>query len=61
VIADHAYDWPHFTHIAVPADEDVMLFTMSKPSGHAGSRLGCVSYYSVLMCTSIFIDANESQ
>ena len=48
VIADHAYYWPHFTHIAAPADEDVMLFTMSKPSGHAGSRLGCVSYYSVL-------------
>ncbi|CAD6230081.1 unnamed protein product [Miscanthus lutarioriparius] len=40
VIADHAYYWPHFTHIAAPADEDVMLFTMSKPSGHAGSRLG---------------------
>ena len=43
VIADHAYYWPHFTHIAAPADEDVMLFTMSKPSGHAGSRLGCVA------------------
>lgn len=43
VIADHAYYWPHFTHIPAPADEDVMLFTMSKPSGHAGSRLGCVT------------------
>ncbi|CAO2197837.1 unnamed protein product, partial [Urochloa humidicola] len=39
-IFDHAYFWPHFTHIPAPADEDVMLFTMSKPSGHAGSRFG---------------------
>ncbi|CAL4961702.1 unnamed protein product [Urochloa decumbens] len=39
-IVDHAYYWPHFTHIAAPADEDVMLFTMTKSSGHAGSRLG---------------------
>ncbi|CAO2178483.1 unnamed protein product [Urochloa humidicola] len=40
VIVDHAYYWPHFTHIPAPADEDVMMFTMSKPSGHAGSRFG---------------------
>ncbi|CAL4947760.1 unnamed protein product [Urochloa decumbens] len=39
-IFDHAYYWPHFTHIPAPADEDVMMFTMSKPSGHAGSRFG---------------------
>ncbi|KAK3165277.1 hypothetical protein QOZ80_1AG0031190 [Eleusine coracana subsp. coracana] len=39
-IVDHAYYWPHFTHIPAPADEDVMLFTMTKLSGHAGSRLG---------------------
>ncbi|KAL6840564.1 hypothetical protein ACP4OV_030374 [Aristida adscensionis] len=39
-VVDHAYYWPHFTHIPAPADEDVMLFTMSKPSGHAGSRFG---------------------
>ncbi|KAK3123291.1 hypothetical protein QOZ80_8AG0628060 [Eleusine coracana subsp. coracana] len=36
-IVDHAYYWPHFTHIPVPADEDIMLFT-AKLSGHAGSR-----------------------
>lgn len=45
VIFDHAYYWPHFTHIPAPADEDVMLFTISKPSGHAGSRLGYVRTY----------------
>ncbi|CAL4961700.1 unnamed protein product [Urochloa decumbens] len=39
-IFDRAYYWPHFTHIPAPADEDVMMFTMSKPSGHAGSRFG---------------------
>lgn len=41
-IVDHAYYWPHFTHIPAPADEDIMMFTMSKPSGHAGSRFGYV-------------------
>ncbi|KAF8727967.1 hypothetical protein HU200_018539 [Digitaria exilis] len=40
VIADHAYYWPHFTPIPSPADEDVMLFSASKLSGHAGSRFG---------------------
>ncbi|KAG8055627.1 hypothetical protein GUJ93_ZPchr0001g32220 [Zizania palustris] len=40
VIVDHAYYWPHFSHIPEPADEDVMLFTASKLSGHAGSRFG---------------------
>jgi hypothetical protein len=39
-IVDHAYYWPHFTHIPAPADEDVMLFTASKLSGHASSRFG---------------------
>lgn len=41
-IVDHAYYWPHFTHIPAPADEDIMLFTASKLSGHAGSRFGSV-------------------
>lgn len=39
-IYDHAYYWPHFTAITSPADEDVMLFTISKLTGHAGSRFG---------------------
>ncbi|KAF3775583.1 Tryptophan aminotransferase-related protein 4 [Nymphaea thermarum] len=39
-IHDHAYYWPHFTAIREPADDNVMLFTMSKLTGHAGSRLG---------------------
>jgi aspartate/methionine/tyrosine aminotransferase len=44
-IVDHAYYWPHFTHIPAPADEDIMMFTVSKPSGHAGSRFGYVCIY----------------
>ncbi|KAJ0985578.1 hypothetical protein J5N97_003934 [Dioscorea zingiberensis] len=39
-IYDHAYYWPHFTAIPAPADEDVMIFTTSKLSGHASSRFG---------------------
>ncbi|CAL9756186.1 unnamed protein product [Musa acuminata subsp. burmannicoides] len=40
VIHDHAYYWPHYSAIPAPADEDIMLFTNSKISGHASSRLG---------------------
>ncbi|RVW37453.1 Tryptophan aminotransferase-related protein 4 [Vitis vinifera] len=39
-IYDHAYYWPHFTPIPAPADEDLMIFTFSKLTGHAGSRFG---------------------
>ncbi|KAI4346546.1 hypothetical protein L6164_007435 [Bauhinia variegata] len=39
-IYDHAYYWPHFTAIPAPADEDLMLFTISKLTGHAGTRFG---------------------
>ncbi|GAQ80308.1 Pyridoxal phosphate (PLP)-dependent transferases superfamily protein [Klebsormidium nitens] len=41
-IHDFAYYWPHFTAITAEADYDVMLFTLSKVSGHAGSRVGWV-------------------
>ncbi|KAM7514825.1 hypothetical protein LguiA_004408 [Lonicera macranthoides] len=39
-VNDHAYYWPHFTAIPAPADEDLMIFTLSKVTGHAGSRFG---------------------
>ena len=39
-IYDHAYYWPHFTAIPSPADDDLMVFTISKLTGHAGSRFG---------------------
>ena len=39
-IYDRAYYWPHFTAIPSPADDDLMIFTISKLTGHAGSRFG---------------------
>ncbi|KAK1371403.1 Tryptophan aminotransferase-related protein 4 [Heracleum sosnowskyi] len=39
-IHDHAYYWPHFTAIPSPSDEDLMIFTLSKLTGHAGVRFG---------------------
>lgn len=39
-INDRAYYWPHFTAIPAPDDGDLTIFTISKLTGHAGSRLG---------------------
>lgn len=40
VIYDLAYYWPHYTPISFAADYDIMLFTFSKSTGHAGTRIG---------------------
>lgn len=40
VIYDLAYYWPHFTPIVSAVDYDIMLFTVSKSTGHAGMRIG---------------------
>lgn len=45
VVYDLAYYWPHYTPIISPADYDVMLFTLSKATGHAGSRVGYVFFF----------------
>lgn len=39
-IYDHAYYWPHYTPITRPSDHDLMVFSLSKLTGHAGSRVG---------------------
>ncbi|XP_021806747.1 tryptophan aminotransferase-related protein 4-like isoform X2 [Prunus avium] len=39
-IYDRVYYWPHFTAIPNPADDDLMVFTLSKLTGHAGTRFG---------------------
>jgi len=39
-IYDLAYYWPCYTAINERLNEDIMIFTTSKLSGHAGSRLG---------------------
>ncbi|PIA61769.1 hypothetical protein AQUCO_00200039v1 [Aquilegia coerulea] len=40
VIHDLAYYWPQYTPITSAADHDLMLFTVSKCTGHAGARIG---------------------
>ncbi|GAY36290.1 hypothetical protein WN943_020459 [Citrus x changshan-huyou] len=40
LIHDLAYYWPQYTPITGAADHDIMLFTLSKCTGHAGSRIG---------------------
>ena len=40
LIHDYAYYWPQYTPITYKADQDIMIFTFSKCTGHAGSRIG---------------------
>ena len=40
VIYDCVYLWPQFTTITKPVQEELMIFTASKFTGHAGSRVG---------------------
>ncbi|KAJ0734400.1 putative alliinase, EGF-like domain, pyridoxal phosphate-dependent transferase, major [Helianthus annuus] len=39
-IYDQVFYWPHFTPIPEPSDQDIMIFSLSKLTGHAGSRFG---------------------
>ena len=39
-IHDLVYYWPQYTPIIAAAAHDIMLFTVSKITGHAGTRLG---------------------
>ncbi|KAJ1700363.1 hypothetical protein LUZ63_000142 [Rhynchospora breviuscula] len=39
-VHDMAYYWPQYTPMRGPADQDIMLFTLSKATGHAGTRIG---------------------
>ncbi|KAK4568726.1 hypothetical protein RGQ29_004220 [Quercus rubra] len=40
LLHDLAYYWPQYTPISSPADHELMLFTVSKSTGHAGMRIG---------------------
>ncbi|CAN0929435.1 Tryptophan aminotransferase-related protein 1 [Linum grandiflorum] len=40
LIHDLAYYWPNYVPITGAADHDIMLFTLTKCTGHAGSRIG---------------------
>ncbi|TVU17288.1 hypothetical protein EJB05_33308, partial [Eragrostis curvula] len=39
-VHDLAYYWPQYTPITEAANHDIMLFTVSKCTGHAGTRIG---------------------
>ncbi|KAK4399699.1 Tryptophan aminotransferase-related protein 2 [Sesamum angolense] len=53
VVHDLAYYWPQYTAITSPADCDIMQFTVSKCTGHAGSRIG---YAAALLHLSFDLD-----
>ncbi|XP_077219800.1 L-tryptophan--pyruvate aminotransferase 1-like [Tasmannia lanceolata] len=40
MVHDLAYYWPQYTPISSAADHDLMLFAVSKCTGHAGTRIG---------------------
>ncbi|KAG7954496.1 hypothetical protein I3843_11G021800 [Carya illinoinensis] len=40
LVHDLAYYWPQYTPISSPVDHEIMLFTVSKSTGHAGMRIG---------------------
>merc|ERR1711916_94029 len=39
-VYDMVYNWPSLTNVTDNVDHDIMLFSLSKLSGHAGSRVG---------------------
>ncbi|XP_021902680.1 tryptophan aminotransferase-related protein 3-like [Carica papaya] len=60
-IHDYAYYWPHFTPIPAPADEHLMIFTISKLTGHGGTRFGwaVIKEKSVYERMTTFIELNS--
>ncbi|XP_022734192.1 L-tryptophan--pyruvate aminotransferase 1-like isoform X2 [Durio zibethinus] len=61
LIHDLAYYWPQYTPITGRANYDVMLFTFSKATGHAGSRIGWVIVKDKEIATKMvkFIELNS--
>ncbi|KAF0925893.1 hypothetical protein E2562_018697 [Oryza meyeriana var. granulata] len=59
-VHDLAYYWPQYTPITQAAANDIMLFTVSKCTGHAGTRLGwaLVKDRAVAQKMSKFIELN---
>uniref|UniRef100_A0A0D3G3Q7 Alliinase C-terminal domain-containing protein n=1 Tax=Oryza barthii TaxID=65489 RepID=A0A0D3G3Q7_9ORYZ len=59
-VHDLAYYWPQYTPITSAAAHDIMLFTVSKCTGHAGTRLGwaLVKDRAVAQKMSKFIELN---
>lgn len=40
VVHDMVYYWPYLTDTSYKADKDIMIFSLSKLTGHAGTRFG---------------------
>lgn len=40
MIWDLCYMWPHYTNDVRRVDENIMIFSLSKATGHGGSRIG---------------------
>ena len=40
ILCFQVYNWPSLTNVTDNVDHDIMLFSLSKLSGHAGSRVG---------------------
>lgn len=53
-IYDLAYYWPHFGPITSAAAYDIMVFTLSTVTGHAGSRIGYVPRISLRFLFGVF-------
>ncbi|KAJ0684238.1 putative alliinase, EGF-like domain, pyridoxal phosphate-dependent transferase, major [Helianthus annuus] len=57
-IHDHAYFWPQFTPIPGPSDHDLMIFSLSKLTGHAGTRFGYDTQLRVLKVLKVAMKAD---
>jgi L-tryptophan--pyruvate aminotransferase len=68
-IHDLCYNWPHFTK-PIPFDKDIMIFSLAKATGHAGSRIGwalvkdkemaeMMSFFVEMATNGISIEAQE--
>ncbi|KAF4366167.1 hypothetical protein F8388_014885 [Cannabis sativa] len=59
IIYDMAYYWPQYTPITRPANHDIMYFTFSKSTGHAGSRIGYVTNEAIARKMTKFIELSS--
>ncbi|XP_052176032.1 tryptophan aminotransferase-related protein 2 isoform X2 [Diospyros lotus] len=60
LVHDLAYYWPQYTPILSAANHDLMMFTVSKSTGHAGTRIGwaLVKDEEVARKMTLFIELN---
>lgn len=54
-VHDMAYNWPQYTPMRGSADHDIMLFTVSKATGHAGTRIGLAQPHQFLIICNYYL------